>query len=108
MIEVLGCGVQGHSDDCLCDVVIPDGPSDVSVSLDGNWVLSMVASYFGLSWPWTADKLGFLLERSAVFIEEHAVRFPRVAVGLDVERGNNEPFPSYTARIKQGCVRWLG
>ena len=62
------CGVIDHPDSCLCDVHI-DKPTDIETSLQDNWVLSMVAEYMELSWPWDADKLGAIMEASAQFID---------------------------------------
>ena len=99
-----GCGVVDHDEDCLCDITLPDTPTPVGVGLGGNWVLKMVADYFDLSYPWTPDKIVFLLERAGAYIEAHAVQFPKqiVGMGVDVERGNGEPFPSYAKRVKAG------
>lgn len=97
-----GCGVVDHDEDCLCDIRMPDTPTPVGVGLGGNWVLQMVADYFDLSYPWTPDKIVFLLERAGAYIEAHAVKFPKAVAHLsgDVERGNEESFPSYAKRVK--------
>lgn len=69
----LTCGVIDHPDTCLCDVHITK-PVDIQTSLEDNWVLSMVADYLDLSWPWDADKLGLLMEKSSQFIDAYSAR----------------------------------
>lgn len=105
---VVGCGVADHDTDCLCDVHVTS-PTPIGVRLVDNWVLRMVADYFDMSWPWTPAKLAFLLEKSAVFIDEYrkdnseqarqvAHIAPRVMEG---PRGTRESFPEYAKRAKE-------
>lgn len=98
-----GCGVVAHDENCLCDVHVTT-PTPIGARLVDNWVLKMVADYFNLSYPWTPDKIVFLLERAGAYIEAHAVQFPKqiAGMGVDVERGNGETFPLYAKRVKAG------
>lgn len=102
METLIGCGVAGHKDSCLCDVVI-DREEEVNTGLVDNWVLSMVADYFDLSWPWTPEKFGFLLEKASVFLDEyHASSIRSIESSTHIEpQMSGESFPSYTGRVRK-------
>jgi len=64
------CGVAGHHELCLCDVHV-EKPAEINTSLSGNWLLSMVAEHFDLSYPFDNDKFGFLLQKSSRFLDSY-------------------------------------
>jgi hypothetical protein len=106
--ELLGCGVADHDDTCLCDVNIPPR-SGAMVPMSDNWVLQLVADHFDLSWPWTPDKFGFLLEKADMFINEYHEKGRHLTAAtshisvriMEGERGVRESFPEYVKRAKQ-------
>jgi hypothetical protein len=102
METLIGCGVAGHKDSCLCDVVI-DKVQEVNASLVDNWVLAMVADYFDLSWPWTPDKFGFLLEKASVFLEEYSKsNIVNLVAPTHIQpQHGSEPWPNYVGRVKR-------
>lgn len=93
------CGVQQHPDTCLCDVHLGE-PVPIDCSLQDSWVLSMVADYLELSWPWDADKLGMLMEASSRFLEAFYYEMGATVATTVPERGNMDK-PQWWNVIKE-------
>lgn len=66
------CGIDEHSNDCLCDVHVTD-PTPIKYGVDDIIELRSVAKYLGLSFPYDANSFGKMLEVASVLIErKHA------------------------------------
>lgn len=109
-MTAVDCGVLEHDESCLCDVVLPDKPTPIVTSLMDNWVLGMVAKYFDLSYPWDSDKLGFLMEKASVFLDEWFTLHKRTDMFADLEHltpqeQGHETYFQYCARARQLAQR---
>ena len=56
------CGVEGHDEECLCDVIITK-PTKVTVTIPDSFQYGQeVVEYLGLGVPWKASDLLLFLE----------------------------------------------
>lgn len=56
------CGVEGHDEDCLCDVIITK-PTPITVTIPQDFRYGQeVVDYLGLGVPWKAEDLLLFLE----------------------------------------------
>lgn len=96
-----GCGVTGHDDDCLCDVVITEiTPVNVK-SITEIWGGSAICNIFDLAGPWEPENLLTFFEKLLYGYDMNAgsassIRNVRPKI---VERGN-ESLPQYWRRIR--------
>lgn len=100
MSVMVGCGVVGHGNDCLCDVHI-ERPVGIINNLADGWLIKELADIYGMSAPWKSTDMLFLFSKSAelhdIFVEQNKYR-PDQDVHI---RGSQESFPQYWTRIKR-------
>lgn len=102
----LTCGVDGHEDDCLCDVVITQ-PVEIMPELNHLWMLKETAEYFDYSVPWTDEKMLDLFERLVELHDKwvHGGYADAVNKNGSIEgRLNQETHFAYWKRIKEAVV----
>jgi hypothetical protein len=64
--KVLGCGVEEHHEDCLCDVHISGEPWEVKVTIPLDyWCGQEIVDHFDLGVPWTGADLATFFEKLA-------------------------------------------
>lgn len=68
----LNCGVNGHDEECLCDVVVTNPVAIMDNWVRDSWMASKVVLYSGLSAPYSnEDILTLLSSQVAIHDEMH-------------------------------------
>lgn len=67
----LTCGVVGHDIDCLCDVVVKEPAPILKDWVQDSWLGKEIVKELGLSLPWTADKILYLLETQTAVHDQY-------------------------------------
>jgi hypothetical protein len=108
--QITTCGVEGHDEECLCDVIITK-PTKVTVTIPDSFQYGHeVVEYLGLGVPWKAADLALFLETHQKLVAAiKAEKYKNVIessrkIGELNRKLNDEQFVFLKGLINQGMM----